>query len=135
MTNEELQKLQPGTVLTHKPSNMQYMVQEHEGKRILFLLSVVSPTIPVDRISDGHDWEISIIMAAKEPEKKVRPYDIWVASYGPFPAKRLALDVPGKSFEDACDKWFGDNPKYLSEFVTYYGVKLYPNEEDAKNGM
>ena len=47
-------------------------------------------------------------------------------------AQLMARNVKARTFQEACDIHFKGNKLYHSQELTYYGSKLFDNEEDAR---
>lgn len=45
---------------------------------------------------------------------------------------KLVATVEAGSFQEACDKHFGNDANYNRKILTYWGCGLYDNEEDAR---
>lgn len=43
--------------------------------------------------------------------------------------------VWAKTFKEACDKYFKDDPLYDAKNLTYWGCKLFNNEHDARKAF
>lgn len=65
-------------------------------------------------------------------------YEIWLEGYQNmyemYTAKWMGV-FHGNSFQEVCDQLFYNNPKYNSEKLTYRGVRLFDNEEDARRNF
>lgn len=65
-------------------------------------------------------------------------YYIWMSGYlctgmEGIPEKaKLVATVEASSFQEACDKHFGNDDSYNRKNLSYWGCGLYDNEEDAR---
>ena len=71
----------------------------------------------------------------------MKVFDIWTAGLGSGCARALcwATATGGRNFKDACVRYAKENSNFERFFkpkkMTYFGYKLFDNEEDARKSF
>jgi hypothetical protein len=64
-----------------------------------------------------------------------RIWDIWVEGFrmDRFRGRASFIDKAiGKTFQEACDKYYEGHGLYNSKNLSFWGCKLFDNEDDAR---
>ena len=68
----------------------------------------------------------------------MQPFTIWsegFCSTGDCGGATRHATIMAESFQEACDKYFGQDKLYNSRELSYWGCKLFDNESDARKNF